>query len=916
MANINGDNTSEILNGTNDADLIDANGGNDTVNGLGGDDTIFGDGGNDILSGGDGDDSIRGGDGEDTLIGGEGADFLDGDGGDDIVSYADSDEGIRIGLNFGVGSGGHAEGDRLDDIDGIIGSDFNDRLDVNANRSNLFFDGGDGFDSLFLNEFQDLRNDTLLNFERIVIADSTSGRVGFNIKSDQLADLEEINVRSFSGDVDLFFDMENFVNADLSGINFTGFDRNDTIRVEGENDADFIIGSTENDEINARSGNDTIDGGDGDDTIFGGNGDDILIGGAGADELNGGDNRDTVSYADSAERVIVSLNRGVGVGGDAEGDTYSGIDGFIGSDHNDRLRLEEDRNNVGLDGGDGFDTLELRQFQEFRNDTISNFEDILINDSTGGRKGFNINSSQLDDIERIRINDTSADTAVDIAIIMDGADVDLSQIEFVGFTDNDIIRVIGESDRDVMIGSTGKDSLDGGSGNDLLEGREGDDRLEGDNGKDTLNGGEGDDSLFGGDNDDLLIGGAGADFMDGGSGEDVADYSASNAAVAVDLAADTGSGGHAEGDTVRAIDGVIGSAFGDTLDGDGRANQFFGEDGNDTITGGSGDDTIRGGEGNDSLSGGNDQDEISGGVGNDRLFGDAGNDVLDGGDGNDLFLGGTGNDIQIGGNGNDFFFGGAGLDIHIGGNGFDIVSYRDATSAVTLNMKAPNAGAGDADGDSFFDIEVIEGSDFNDNFIGDSQDTIFRSGAGADTVDGGAGIDTADYVRSDEGVEIDLRETIQSGGDAQGDVLLNIENVSGSNFDDEILGDAQDNRLRGRDGNDRLNGRAGNDTLEGGAGRDTITGGEGDDTILGDEGDDIVAGNTGEDVIDLGAGNDRAVWRNGDGSDTVDGGDGFDTQFVRLAEDAANLVTISADGDRTAFERTNLGNFTLDLDVE
>ena len=57
------------------------------------------------------------------------------------------------------------------------------------------------------------------------------------------------------------------------------------------------------------------------------------------------------------------------------------------------------------------------------------------------------------------------------------------------------------------------------------------------------------------------------------------------------------------------------------------------------------------------------------------------------------------------------------------------------------------------------------------------------------------------------------------GGDhANGDSLLNIENLAGGRFDDTLTGNAGDNRLEGKAGNDRLDGGAGGDWLDGGAG--------------------------------------------------------------------------------------------------
>jgi len=89
-------------------------------------------------------------------------------------------------------------------------------------------------------------------------------------------------------------------------------------------------------------------------------------------------------------------------------------------------------------------------------------------------------------------------------------------------------------------------------------------------------------------------GGAGADHLDGGGGNDWARYDDSGAGVTVSLAAGTGSGGDAAGDTLTGIEFVWGSAYADTLTGDGGVNM---------IRGGAGDDVIRGGGGNDILEG-------------------------------------------------------------------------------------------------------------------------------------------------------------------------------------------------------------------------------------------------------------------------------------------------------------------------
>ncbi|MGF6230853.1 Ca2+-binding RTX toxin-like protein [Inquilinus ginsengisoli] len=105
---------------------------------------------------------------------------------------------------------------------------------------------------------------------------------------------------------------------------------------------------------------------------------------------------------------------------------------------------------------------------------------------------------------------------------------------------------------------------------------------------------------------------------------------------------------------------------------------------------------------------------------------------------------------------------------------------------------------------------LIDGGDGNDSLIG---------GAWGDTLLGGAGIDVISYG-SGSGVRVDLATGRSLYGDAQGDTLSGIENLSGSQGSDSLYGNTGANVLQGWNGNDLLVGRAGKDTLTGGAGAD------------------------------------------------------------------------------------------------
>ena len=80
-------------------------------------------------------------------------------------------------------------------------------------------------------------------------------------------------------------------------------------------------------------------------------------------------------------------------------------------------------------------------------------------------------------------------------------------------------------------------------------------------------------------------------------------------------------------------------------------------------------------------------------------------------------------------------------------------------------------------------------------------------------------------------------------GSGDSDTLANIENVTGSAFDDVITGDANANVLSGL---------GGNDTLDGGLGDDTLQGGAGDDTYVASAGNDVVISGGGNDTLEFG----------------------------------------------------------------
>jgi serralysin len=253
-------------------------------------------------------------------------------------------------------------------------------------------------------------------------------------------------------------------------------------------------------------------------------------------------------------------------------------------------------------------------------------------------------------------------------------------------------------------------------------------------------------------------------------------------------------------------------------------------------------ENVFGGSGNDTLTGNSADNQMRGNGGADDLTGDAGNDTLDGGDGNDTIAGGAGSDSLI------------------GGLGTDLLSYRDATTAVQVDLLSGAASGTYAAGDVFTGFENLEGGTANDTLLGDDTDNLvlggsgddeiegrlgndtlsggggndtLNGGAGADAFDGGTGLDTVSYAGSVGSLRVDLMFSTINTNIAAGDTYVSIENLIGSQGSDNLRGTTGANHIQGMANVDYVFGRAGNDTIEGGVGDDVLFGGVGADTLDG-----------------------------------------------------------------------------------
>lgn len=233
-------------------------------------------------------------------------------------------------------------------------------------------------------------------------------------------------------------------------------------------------------------------------------------------------------------------------------------------------------------------------------------------------------------------------------------------------------------------------------------------------------------------------------------------------------------------------------------------------------------------------------------------------DTLTGGDVGDYIVDGSGDDHLNGGGGDDYLEGGAGADTYDGGSGYNILSYAGAGRGIIVSDFIPYSN-GDAYGDSFTNIQAFIGSAYDDNFNFELTYTV-EGGGGADEIIGlGEGL-TASYEHSTAGVQVNLSgASANTGGDAEGDSLSGVSNLTGSALDDRLLGDGSANTLLGRGGADALSGRAGNDAISGGADADRLRGNAGDDVLTGGDGRDHLRGGGGADTFVFAGPEDSAV---------------------------------------------------------
>jgi Ca2+-binding RTX toxin-like protein len=918
----------------------------------------------DILIGNSIANTLTGDVGNDILVGGDSNDVLDGGSGTDTASYEYANAAVTVSLTTNTGTAGEADGDALVSIENLVGSAYNDTFTGAAGVQANAFDGLGGNDTV-----------SYAPSTTAVVATLTTGLAGVVQTNDALGDTFT-NIENLTGS---FYADTLIGNASSNIIN--GGRGNNVL--EGLGGADSFIGGTDTDTVsyvhsaagvvsslttvfgagpavtqtNDALGDtyasienmvgtdfaDTLIGDGNNNNIAGGLDDDTLEGMGGVDVLDGGIGTDTATYTHSTGYVRASLTTGLAgftAEGDAAGDVFTSIENLTGSDSNDTLIGNAGANR--LTGGAGDDVLEgLGDADILDGGTGSNTASYEHGTDQGS--GLGVTASLLTPASNT--GDAFGDTYTNIQNLLGSA-----------FNDT----LTGDANNNILTGGLGDDTLTGGLGFDLLYGQDGNDSLSDDgNGAEILDGGAGDDIITM-TNVDTVTG-----TVTGGTGTDtlVWAYAAGGQRVNVDMQ---------NGTVYYYINGGTRTNFTgiENFTAAGTNNAYVYANNSDNII-------IGGSTGNDWV----DYRYAIAGINADLTTG-----VVTGGSGNDtlvgiehLYYGTQFNDTLIGNASYNEINGGQGADYINGAGGIDLARYDQFNSGsvtVSLMDSSTNTALGivftdTAAGDQLINIEQLIGSVHNDFLYGDGGanylhgnggDDVLEGMAGADSLEGASGTDTASYANAGlvaagsatsgagVGVIANLTATaftngpaVINSGDAAGDTYANIENLTGSTFDDTLVGNGGANVLDGGAGNDVLEGLAGADIFRGGVGIDTVsfahsnatvtvdisnngspaltndafgdqyfgienvTGSNFSDFLYGDTNDNVLIGGLGDDLLDGRGGTDTASYASASGAVTIDlatntvtGAAGNDTLVnieKVIGSSASDTITGSAGND-------------------
>ncbi len=456
--------------------------------------------------------SLSGGDGNDTLIGGGGADSLDGAAGNaDIASYENSVGAVRALLQAFLifNNSGDAQGDVYTEIEGIRGTNNTTDTAIFLQHGPLSMQdmlGGNADDNII----EGLAgNDLLIGGGGGDTLNGGSGEDAAGYLSSVISiTVSLLNPANNTGDAqnDVYISIENLIGTRHNG-------------------GDVLTGNTGANRLFGMNGADTLNGGDGDDwlvpdTAFA----DVLTVTDG-DVINGGTGSDTIDYSGSQnaiDGITIDLFNQFIFGGEAETDTISSIENFIGTKADDDVIASAAANHI--DGGNGNDgvsyafsnapvTINLQTqtvsggfasgdtIVSIEHATGSNFADVITGTATGSRLSGGGGADTLtggagndrltggggdlltggagDDTYVIDADDTIVETGsggTDRVIVSHSYTL-VDNIEDGEIAENnfDAVNLTGNSGNNILTGAGGANRLDGGGGDDTMIGLDGSD---------------------------------------------------------------------------------------------------------------------------------------------------------------------------------------------------------------------------------------------------------------------------------------------------------------------------------------------------------------------------------------------------------------------------------------------------------
>jgi Ca2+-binding RTX toxin-like protein len=619
-----------------------------------------------------------------------------------------------------------------------------------------------------------------------------------------------------SGDTVTFVSVTVQLMADLQAQTATNTSGDSDAILQFEN----LTGTNTFDLLRGDGGPNVITGLDAADGFQGRGGDDTLIDPSFPVDQGGAEYTDATGPVSGSVGAGTRTITGAGVGTD----TLTNVRSFSGSNFDDQIIGDaSDQQFVGLGGNDLFEPL-------------SGLDSVTGGGGTDTVSYASESGPIVGDLSSVEFGNISAPG---------GNDSTFEVENLIGSAQDD--QVTGGTENNVFDGRGGADQLNGGAGGsdtaaysgiatgvtaNLTSGTatgQGSDTLTN---IDNLIGSSESDSLIGDGNSNTLDGGGSGDNLEGlggndtlsdptGGDQDSARYenSPGPGGIVADLVAGTvnGTAAGAGSDTLSGVLEISGTNFDDVMTGDANDNLFTGRSGNDLFAPLGGADIVNDNAGTDTISYAAEMGPI---VTADLSSGNPGNVTAPGG--NDQVFGvenliGSAQDDQVtGGSESNVFDGLGGNDTLNGGTGgSDTASFAVLGQFVDANL-ATGAATGQGT-DTLTNIDNLTGSSQGDFLTGDANNNVFNGGSG--------GVDTVRFSGVLQGVNASLLTNTATGQGS--DSFGGIENLTGSDQDDTLTGDAGPNGLAGRDGADNITGGLGVDGFFLGAGTDSIVANDG-----------------------------------------------------------------------------------------